>query len=183
MCESIEKFFEKKEVWTLIGVALGFLLAEGSRWFREFNRRKRVKGALRDELDTNLHLIEQKKDTLRQMIQALEQRKILPGESVHSASIVYTAQISLLSEFLKPLERDSLHVVYERLRVADKMMDEFEYRIKKDLELKVMKNPWAAYKTQLTELSVSYDVVQSLIKDFIAKKPRDVFYRHDKKRV
>jgi hypothetical protein len=115
MCEWIDRLVEKKEAWTLLGVVIGFLLAEVSRWIRDFMRRRRVELALRDELDTNLHLVDQKKDIIRQMIQALDKQTILRGESVHSASIVYTTHIDLLSEFLKPLERDSLHIIYEHL--------------------------------------------------------------------
>ena len=163
-----------------LGVLLGFGLGELSRIIREWRQRRRLKAALLDELDMNLHLIPQKEDNLQNMIKALRNKTLLPGKSVHSASTVFRTHIGEIGAHLEPIYRDNLHVIYEHLRVNDEFMDQFEQEFKRDRQLKIMENPWDAYVTFLSDLLDSLNVVKRLISALRSKNPTDVFNRHSK---
>lgn len=61
------QLFERKETWVLIGIVLGFSLSELSRIIRGWNRRRKLKKALLDELQMNDHLTLRRKITLAKL--------------------------------------------------------------------------------------------------------------------
>ncbi|MFH1296729.1 MAG: hypothetical protein ABIJ04_05585 [Bacteroidota bacterium] len=164
-----------------MGVILGFGLGELSRIIRGWYHCRRLKKALFDELVVNYHLIDQKKGNLSQIIDALENKQILRGESVHAATTIYDSCISEIIGSLQPIYRDNLHIIYERLKMNDTLLDHFYSGVTRDIQQQILRDPWLAYKKQLTDMSNSYAIVQSLIKDVVAKSPQDVMYRHSKK--
>ena len=170
--------FERKEIWVLIGIVLGFSLGELSRIIRGWNRRRKLKKALLDELQMNDHLITQKKDNLSQIIKALNNNQILRAESVHAATTVYDSFFPEIIECLKPIFRDNIHIIYGYLKVNDSLMDQFYSSIVRDIQQGIIKDPWKSYRDQLEDMANSYSTAQSLIKDYLAHKPQDVLYRH-----
>ena len=167
--------------WVIFGVLggtiVGFFLNEGSRSIRDWKERSRLTRALREELETNLYQIEHKKDTLKTMIGALQENKVLGGLSVPCASAVYASHFPTIVKHLKPIERDLVQNVYGRMQLNDQFMTSFEESFKKDLKENIVKDSWAAYIAKLTELLDSYGVAQEVIKSFLEGQPVDVYQR------
>ena len=165
----------------LAGVVVGFLLGEGSRYARyrwEIWRNKKI---IRTELQTILSQLPQKRDILRQAIAHLKQQRFMPTLSVRSVVTGYQSVLDDLYPHLSLVERNCLHVIYERLRVADEQMDGFEDSFIEAVKDKIIDNPWSAYTDRLEELLKSFDVVDQLARAYIAKKPIDVFAQGDAK--
>lgn len=162
--------------WSLIGVVLGFSLGEGARWVREKFRIRRLKKAIQNELSAILAQIEDKKDILRQAVQALHQNQVLPMVAVRAITLGYNSHIKDLYEYYSEIERNCLHVIYERLRVADQHMESFHDDFQKALKDQLVNEPWEAYTGYLGDIIESYDFVRNLIKSFLNRKPADVFH-------
>lgn len=162
--------------WSLLGVVLGFSLGEGARWIREKYRIRRLKRAIQNELSAILAQIEDKKDILRQAVQALHQSRVLPMVAVRAITLGYNSHIKDLYEHYSEIERNCLHVIYERLRVADQHMESFHEDFQKALKDQLVNDPWKAYAGYLGDIINSYDVVRTLIQSFLNGKPEDVFH-------
>lgn len=158
----------------LAGVALGFMLAEGSRYARhrwDIFRNKLV----RAELQTVLAQIPQKRDILQQAIAHLNEQRFMPTLSCRTTTTGYHSVLESLYPHLSLRERSCLHIIFERLRVADEQMDEFEDSFLRALKEKVISDPWATYVDRFLELLESYAVVEKLSRSYLAKQPEDVF--------
>lgn len=159
----------------LAGVALGFLLGEGSRYARyrwEISRNKKL---VRRELQTVLSQIPQKRDILHQAIAHLKQKQCMPMLSVRSVTTGYYSVLEALYPHLRLLERNCLHVIFERLRVVDDQMDGFEESFVRALKDKIIEDPSLTYVGRLEELLESYAVIEYLARSYLAKNPIDVF--------
>ena len=173
----------RKEIWTLIGVALGFSLTESTRIIRQAIVNRMLRKALIDELETNYFQLEHKKDTIKNIVSALEKKRLLPASSVSSATAVYDTSLAKIITLLKPIERDVIQNVYGRLFILDKFFTEFEDRFKASLSDEVTTDPWTAYKSMLVEHSDSCGVAQELIRSVLDKKPVDIYGRKKKTSV
>ena len=150
-------------------MVVGFLLGEGSRYARyrwEIWRKKRI---VRTELQTILSQLPQKRDMLRQAIVHLKQQRILPMVSVRAVTTGYRSALDDLYPHLSLVQRNCLHVIYERLRVADEQMDEFEESFIKAVNNKIIENPWSTYTGRLEDLLQSFDVIEHLARAYIEK--------------
>lgn len=159
----------------MIGVVFGFLLGEGSRYARyrwEISRNKKI---VRAELETVLSQIPQKRDILQQAIAHLKEKRFMSTLSVRSVTTGYYSVLEALYPHLKLVERNCLHVVFERLRVADEQMDGFEESFVRALKDKIIEDPWLTYAGRLEELLESYAVIEKLARSCLAKNPVDVF--------
>src|SRR5258706_2033339 len=162
--------------WALIGVALGFALGEGSRIIREWFRIGRLKKLIRDEL-VSIHMqIPQKRDILGKMTVSLDKHRLIPGISVGIINTGYHQHISELYEHLSINQRNCLHVIHEHLRVADDTMSGFMDAFQAASRDKVVEDPFAAFKSILSDIDGSYQVVDTLIDSYLNGKPTDVFY-------
>ncbi len=117
----------------------------------------------------------QKADILRQAIAKLRNKQVLPMVSVHAITTGYSGALSDLYPRLSLVERNCLHVIYERLRVADEVMDSFDKDIVAALRDKVVGDPWTAYADRLEDILCSLDIVEQLTKSYLSGKPVDVF--------
>ena len=169
------------QAWSLIGVALGFVLGEGSRWLRERLRIRRLKMSIRLELQTIIAQIPDKEDILRQAINALERKNVLPMVAVRFTTTAYASSIDDLYEHYSHLDRNALHVIYERLRVADSLTESFFENFLRAIKDKVIEDPWKAYAAHLAEVVESHKVVRKLIDSFLDGKAEDVFHIAQKK--
>jgi hypothetical protein len=161
--------------WALAGVVVGFCLGEGSRYLRyrlEIFRNKRL---VKEELRSVLSQLPQKIDVLRQAIEKLRGKQFLPILSVHLVATGYNSVLSQLYPHLTFTERNCLHVIYERLRVADEAMDAFENDFTRAVKDKVIGDPCAAAIGRLEDLVHSLGIVEELAKSYVAAKPVDVF--------
>jgi hypothetical protein len=157
------------------GVAVGFFLGEGSRYLRyrvEIWRNKRL---VRTELKSVLAQLPQKRDILNQAISHMTQQRFLPMLSVSTVTIGYYSVQESLYPHLKPIERNCLHIIFERLRVADEQMDGMEETFLRTVKEEVQVDPWGTFIGRCEELLTSYDVVAELAQSYLAGKPVDVF--------
>ena len=171
----IEKVIEKKEFWALVGVFVGFLLAEVARFLRYRCRIHKLRSILREELKNIPAQIEQKKDIIRQAIDQLKNRSVLPTSSVRVLQTGYIENISELYTHLSERERNCLHVIYERIRIADDLLDNFESKFLTIVQEGIITDPYQFYFARFSDTLKSYDIVQELIKSYLAGNPEDVF--------
>lgn len=159
----------------LAGVFVGFLLGEGSRYLRYRLDIRRNKRLVQTELRSVLAQLPLKKDILNQAIDHMRQQRFLPLLSVTTVTLGYYSVQESLYPHLKPLERNCLHVIFERLRVADEQMDQMERAFMAAVKDKVIADPWSVFIGRCEELTTSYDVVAELATSYLAGKPVDVF--------
>ena len=163
--------------WGLIGVLLGFCLGEGNRLVREWCRIRRLKKVIEADLRSIQAQIESKKDILIQAIQSFQNGRVLPTISVRTVRTGYDAYLGSLYLTYSEQERNCLHVIYERLRISDEIMDSFRKNFQEDLKSGLLKRPWDIAVSRLEELLESYDVINGLIQSFLDGTPKDVFPR------
>lgn len=159
----------------VFGVIVGFLLGEGSRYARrrwEIWRNKRI---IRTELQSILSQIPNKKDILSQAIAHFRQKRFMPTLSVRMGTTGYYSVLGDLYPHLTTAQRNSLHVIYERLRVADEQMDNLEESFVRAVKDKIITDPWDTYTGKLAELLESYKVVEQLAREYLAGRPINVF--------
>lgn len=171
----LEALIDRSSFWALVGVALGFLLGEGSRVIRHLIRVRRLKRMIRHEMASIRAQIPQKLDILRKMRDVLRSGGVLSGVSVSAIDTGFRQHGPELYPYLAPLERNCLHVIYGRLSVADRLMDSFESDLVRANAEGIIDDPFMAYSHRLQELEESYQVVSSLIDGYLAGKPTDVF--------
>ena len=159
----------------LAGVAVGFLPGEGSRYLRyriEIWRNKRL---VRTELQSVLGQLPQKRDILVQAIGQMKEKRFLPLVSVRTGTVGYYSVQELLYPHLRPIERNCLHIIFERLRIADEQMDRMEEAFVRALKENVLADPWGIFIRRCEELLDSYDAVAKLARSYLEGKPIDVF--------
>lgn len=161
--------------FALVGVAVGFLLGEGSRYARyrwDIFRNRRL---VRAELQAVLAQLPQKRDILQQALTHLREQRFMPTLSCRTVTTGYYSVLEQLYPHLSLRERTCLHIIFERLRVADEQTDEFEKSFVAALKDKIIGDPWVAFAGRLEELLASYQVVEVLARSYLAGKPEDVF--------
>lgn len=161
--------------FTLTGVILGFLLGEGSRYARHRWEIKRNKQIIRTELQAVLSQLPSKRDILRQAIAHLKTHRFMPTASVHAVMTGYQSVLTDVYAHLSAHERNCLHIIYERLRVADELMDGLEDNFLRTVKDEIVDDPWSVFAGRVEELLESYDVVEQLARSYLAGKPIDVF--------
>lgn len=114
--------------WSLLGVVLGFVLAETAQWLRQHRLRKRLRNSLVAELESIVRMVPRKVDILSQAEIHFKAGRVMPTQSTHFPRDVYLQAIIEAPEILKGWERDNLHVIHETLRVVDNSMDFLEER-------------------------------------------------------
>lgn len=159
----------------LAGVAVGFLLGEGSRYLRYHVEIWRNKRLVLTELESVLAQLPQKRDIINQAISYMRQQRFLPMLSVSTVTVGYYSVQESLYPHLKPIERNCLHIIFERLRVADEQMDSMEEIFIRAVKEKVQADPWGTFIGRYEDLLASYDVVAELAQSYLDEKPVDVF--------
>ena len=159
----------------LAGVLLGFLLGEGWGTLRRRRERSRMKGIVASELSSVIAQLPQKRDVLRQGIEAFRAHAVLPLASVHMVSTGYYSVLPTLYPHLTAIERNCLHVIYERLRVAEEFMDGAEAALLEALPAGVRSDPFEDFATAAEEQLESLEVVERLARSYLAGHPTDVF--------
>jgi len=159
----------------LAGVLLGALLGEGCRYARYRWKVYRNKKLLRAELQTVQAQLPQKRDILQQAISQLKEQRFIPTLSCRIVAAGYYRVLEDLYPHLSLRERTCLHIIFERLRIADEQMDGFEDGFLNAVKDQLIDNPWGTYAGRLEELLKSYSDVEHLCASYLAGKPEDVF--------
>jgi len=166
-----------KEYIGLIGVILGFFLSQLATTWRERRKAKRAVKLIMEELRANLAVLPQRRDVVSKVKIELDRKKVRPGQGVPFLTRSYDYNIHLAYPVLSPIERDNLHVVYERLKFVDSFLSSFEADLMKHLERKLVDNPYALYSIRMEEILENFRVVEDLISKHLKGEPVDVFYR------
>jgi hypothetical protein len=159
----------------LLGIIVGSLLSGGISLIAGKINRERIKTAIRDELRANKYQIAQKRDILRQMRESLEDGNIFPGLSAPISTTVFDSHFSSVVNSFNTLERDNLHIIYGRLKIYHRFMNEYEDRLKSDMGNEKVVNAPATYLRHLDSIDKGYVLTSALIDKFLARKPEDVF--------
>ncbi|WP_346837980.1 hypothetical protein [Microbulbifer sp. SAOS-129_SWC] len=115
-------------IWSLLGVVLGFVLAEGAQWLKRHRLRIRLRKSLVAELQSIIRMVPSKVDVLNQAESHFKAERVMPTQSTRFPRDIYSRIIIETPEILKEWERDCLHIIHERLRVVDNSMDSMEER-------------------------------------------------------
>ena len=164
----------------LLGVVIGFLLSQFGTSWREFLKGKEAKRLIADELNANIGVIAQKRQIVNKIINSLDQKRILPGESVSFMTKSYEFNVHAAYPYLSSLQRDSLHVIYERVNQADSFLSRFESEILKHLDLKLVGDPYEMFSHRMNDILESMKVIEDLSKKYLSGNPVDVYYRFQK---
>ena len=159
----------------LIGAVVGFSLGEGSRLFRGWWSIRKNKNVIAAELQSILYQISDKLDILNQELEHLKSKRVMPMLGVRSVMIGYQSIVQDLYPHLSVLERNCLHVIYERLRVADEFMESFESDISTAIREKVIEDPCNVFAGKIEDMIASYSTVKDLTTSYLAGTPIDVF--------
>lgn len=159
----------------LAGVALGFVLGEGWAAVRRWRDVRRDKRTLIAELETIVAQIPDKIYLLYKAIAALEKSEVLPLTSVRVVTSSYEQTYENLLPHLTQKQRNCLHVVYERIRVAEEFMESFHTNLLGMINANSSDDPIGSYKGIAHDMKDSYMVVLDLIRSYLDGKPIDVF--------
>jgi hypothetical protein len=82
-----------------------------------------------EELRANLHMIPQKRETISNMMNELQQARMLPGAAVHFSRTFFENCFPSVASRLTIRERNSFHLLYEYFRVVDWVLGTYADRI------------------------------------------------------
>lgn len=159
----------------LIGVIVGFILGEGSRYLRYWVQVRRNKNLIRTELQSILRQLPQKREILMLAIESIKNQQVLATNSVRAITIGYYAVRDDLYLHLELIERNCLHVIYDRLRMADDQMEKLEDFIVQAYKNGIPSSPVDAYIGRCEDLLDSYKVVSDLVESYLGGLPVKVF--------
>lgn len=162
-------------LWALAGVALGFLLSEASQTVRAWHQRRRAARQLRAELESLAAQISQKRDVVAQAIGHLRSHRFIPTLSIPAVAMGYREFFPQLVAHLTPVERNCVHNIYERVLLADRVLDAFERNFLDALREGLIDDPYSAHADRFSEIDGAYLVAQDLIAGYLAGKPEDVY--------
>ena len=159
----------------LIGVILGFGLSAGYQELKEGRERKKHEGALMEELRANLHMIPQKRQTISNMINELQQGRMLPGPAVRFPKTFFENCFPSVAPHLTVRERNSFHLLYEYFRVVDWLLDNYADRILEVTATEEVHSRIEVALAMLGDLKNLLSVTEDLAQLHLSGKPKDVF--------
>lgn len=160
----------------LVGVVLGFGLAVGYQEIRAWFDRRAIRSSLRAELRSNLYLLPQKADTITKILKALDQGRLLSGDSVCFSTAIYTQHYPGLSWRFSAEERNSFHVIYEYFRIIDLSLRDHSERILQHAEGAILPDILAIQIAKMRDLQDLIRVAETLIQRHLDGRPEDVLH-------
>jgi len=123
---AFDTLIKSSNFWNLVFLVIGFSLNQGWQWLVKFHRRGEILAASRAELISLRGQLKDKADIVSKILHALDCGRTLPANSVRAMDFVYRNFIVELQLKLSPIERACLHVIYERVRILDCELEQFE---------------------------------------------------------
>lgn len=160
----------------ILGVLLGFALGAYYQEHREKQERKRLLVQLREELKANMYMIPQKKATIRSMLDALSDRRILPGESVPFCDAIFRNHFASVAPHISQKERNIYQVVYSNFESADRMMNDFEPAMTSAGDPQALERVMVSYSHRLGDFIPQLDLQKKLIDSLLTGDPIDVLH-------
>jgi hypothetical protein len=156
------EILNKSEFWAIIGIVIGFLLAEFSALIKKFYEQKECKKALIEEIRFNHNQTEQKIDVLNQSIESLREEKYLKLTCATYSTIEFDNLYHKAIPTLEPLEKDNLRFFNSFYKTIDHILRTFDQEFKCDLDNCDKRNiPMKEiYESAITQLE---DVRKSLV--------------------
>ncbi|WP_319521644.1 hypothetical protein [uncultured Desulfosarcina sp.] len=106
-------------LWTIICVFIGYGLNEITQWGKEKRLNNTLRNSLMEELKTIVRLITSRRGVIKQALKALEDTNIMNTSCTHFPDHIYRRILEVAPNLLSNAEKDCLHLLYERLRIAD----------------------------------------------------------------
>ena len=131
MCTEI---FNHNGTWTILGIFIGFGLAELSAIIKKHNERKDCKNALLDEVRFNQEQSKDKISILDQTINAFEQKKFLSTQCPTYSTIEFDNLYHIAIPVLCPLEKDNLRHLNIFYKKIDSILAAFDQEFKSDID-------------------------------------------------
>jgi len=177
----LEKLIESSGFWGVVGVILGFILAEGAELIRRSCRIKKLKLAMSNELKSLSKQIDQKIEIIDKAIQVLRKNnlELLATASIPFITKLYEQYFGELSEHFTSVERNCIHNVYERARFADRMLDSFETEYIDAIQTGKLTSPNEAFIGKLDDTKNGLLAAQELIKGILVGAPEDIYKVED----
>jgi hypothetical protein len=162
----------------LIGVALGFALSSGYQEAKGFFSRRRLKRQLLAELRANLYILPMKADILNQVLDSLEKKQHLSGESVPFCSLIYKNHYPSIAPTRSLAERNSIHFIYTTLDIIDSTMKSHSDQLLQHVgaDANTLTRVFGVRKSMLLDLKEELAVMEKLIKAHLSGKPEDVLH-------
>ena len=160
----------------IIGMVVGFGLGEVSRWIHGLLRTRKLKALIEDELEAIKYQIRDKRDIIKQILNALANSQILGGSSVKFLDAGYRTYFFEINEHLTLLQRNCIHVIYERLNNIDGVLFAFEDEFRSASKDPVVSDAYEKAIANLTDCKDSLNVIRKLIDSYLDGSPIDVFY-------
>ena len=161
-------------IGVLLGVIIGFLLSVIYEIVKDKQSSKKKKNVIRNELNTNLGFIPQKIDHLENLKKSLEEKTILPSQNVHCTTYLYDIYIGDIGGQLSKNERESLHVIYESMKVVDKFLDDVFVQFINLRMSEQLAEPFETYIGMCDGLINRCNLIQDLIKEYLNGNPRKI---------
>ena len=160
----------------LIGVVLGVFLGAGYEEWKTRRNRKILKGALIEELRSNLQMVPQKKDIVEQIINQLNKGKLLPGSGARFIRIFYENHFPSIFPDLNVKERNSFHILYEYFRIVDWLLESYSERIVESMGTERVNEYVRLYLAMMEDILKLLNLTEELITKHLGGKPEDVLY-------
>lgn len=158
----------------IIGVILGFAIGEGTRWFREKLRIRKLKIMIKEELKSIRNQVIKKKEIIEPKINQLEKTGNITDPFDNSRDIFvkimntgYNNYFPELYEHFSIPERNHIHAIYERLDFTERTIALLE---KEDFNQHKFIGTLGAHRTQFKEILESYDKILDLINEYFKEK-------------
>ena len=167
--------FESNTFATLLGVLIGFALSFVWEWVKDRKRRKQIKINLVKELESIQGQIKEKKRAIVDVQNALDKGSFLDPKTTHVNCMVYTNSIGEIYSEMDVLSLNCLHLIYERIRLAEDILDTFKddfitHSNSRD------RDAFSIGKVILKDVMESYDKTIKLVDSFLKGEPIDVHY-------
>ena len=120
--------------WTIIGLVVGFLLAEISAKVKKSKEQNECKNALIDETEFNHEQTKQKISILDQAIVSLKNRQFLSTQCASYSTIEFDNLYHRAIPKLKSLEKDNLRHFNSFYKKIDFILSTFDQEFKNDID-------------------------------------------------
>lgn len=162
-------------LWSLLGVFVGFILAEGTQWVKSKLSDRELRKGLTAELQSIIRMIPSRVNILQQAEDHLKNSHSMPTTSTHFPNHIYSNIIKNNPNIITPNERDCLHILYERLRIIDASMDNLESRLTTIASTYSKAQGIEASLVAVRDLKEALDSSTPLAQSIIDKSPIDVY--------
>lgn len=171
----------QSEFWAIIGIVIGFLLAESSAIIKKYKEQKECKNALIDEIRFNQELTVNKISILHQAIDALKQRQFLSTQCVSYSTIEFDNLYHKALTKLNPLEKDNLRHFNNFFKKIDFILSTFDQEFKNDIDNcetrnMPMESIYDSAIIRLEEIKNSLKTNLNLTKALLQGSPKPIFF-------